>query len=53
MSEFCKAKVSLPQPEVRVGGDRLGWAQMGKLNLQRVEILTEEVLVGSGSTQSA
>ena len=52
MSWLCKAKVSLPHPEIRVGGDRLGWVQMSRQDLQRVEVLTE-VLAGRRTVASA
>jgi hypothetical protein len=44
--------VSLPHPEIRVGGDRLGWVQMSRQDLQRIEVLTE-VLAGRRTTVSA
>jgi hypothetical protein len=44
--------VSLHHPEIRVGGDRLGWVQMSRQDLQRVEVLTE-VLAGRRTTVSA
>ena len=44
--------MSLPHPEIRVGGDRLGLVQMSRQDLQRVEVLTE-VLAGRRTTVSA
>ena len=36
----------------RCGGDRLGWVQMSKRDLQRIGVLTE-VLAGRRTTESA
>jgi transposase len=45
--------MSLPVPVVEgFGGDRLGWVQMSKRDLQRIEVLTE-VLAGRRTTESA
>jgi len=44
--------VSLPVLVPGIGGDRLGWVQMSRRDLKRIEVLTE-VLAGRRTTESA